>query len=73
MLNGPASILCGIPDMLIPEQNLEPEKCEGWQWWTVKQLRESYETDPNSLFLPMRNLFEQRPEMAEKLETGGFV
>lgn len=51
-------------------QNLEPEKCEGWEWWTVTQLRERYERDPGSLFLPMANLFEQRPQVAANLESG---
>ena len=49
---------------------MEPKKCEGWEWWTTAQLREKYDSEPKTLFLPIQNLFEQRPEMAKKLENG---
>ena len=51
-------------------QNLEPDKCEGWEWWTVEQLRQKYESQPKQLFLPMQNVFEQRPELMKALESG---
>ena len=38
----------------------------------MRELRERYHSRPEDLFLPMRNFFEQRPEMAEKLERGEF-
>lgn len=57
--------------LMQPGQNLEPEKCEGWEWWSVTELRERYERSPEQLFLPMRNLFEQRPEVAKELEMEG--
>lgn len=31
-------------------RNLEPEKCEGWDWFPLRNL-------PSPLFLPMHNLF----------------
>lgn len=49
---------------------MEPEKCEGWEWWSPEQMRDRYLREPETLFLPIQNLFEQRTEMAERLGRG---
>jgi 8-oxo-dGTP diphosphatase len=36
----------------MPVQNLEPEKCERWEWFALNQL-------PDKLFLPFANLMKQ--------------
>ena len=35
-------------------RNMEPKKCEGWQWYSWNQVKEF-----NNLFLPIRNLIAQ--------------
>ncbi len=44
-----------IPDDAVP-QNLEPHKCEGWEWTSYEQLIEYEET--GQLFVPMVHLLE---------------
>jgi 8-oxo-dGTP diphosphatase len=39
-----------------PIQNLEPEKCERWEWFALDQL-------PDKLFLPFANLKEHHTEL----------
>jgi 8-oxo-dGTP diphosphatase len=41
-----AEYITGVPELL------EPEKCEGWEWFTWDAL-------PQPLFLPMQNLIDQ--------------
>jgi 8-oxo-dGTP diphosphatase len=36
-------------------QILEPEKCEGWQWFSIEELKNMKE----NLFLPIQNLLKQ--------------
>lgn len=36
-------------------KNMEPEKCEGWQWYSWNQVKEF-----NNLFLPIQNLIAQK-------------
>lgn len=42
---------CEVSEELIPE-NLEPAKCEGWQWYDWNAL-------PSPLFLPVNNFIEK--------------
>ncbi|GAA5830414.1 hypothetical protein JCM11251_001337 [Rhodosporidiobolus azoricus] len=42
---------------------LEPEKCERWEWTSWEKLKDLAQDPNNTLFLPLRNLFLQRPEL----------
>lgn len=50
---------------------MEPDKCEGWEWVTFRQMREMGEREAEKLFLPCRNLLQQRPEVCIALEGQG--
>lgn len=39
-----------------PLQNMEPHKCDSWDWITWQQLLNVSEENPERLFEPMRNL-----------------
>ncbi|BGP06058.1 Nudix hydrolase 1 [Rhodotorula toruloides] len=54
-------VVCRVADDAKP-QVLEPEKCERWEWHTWPQLKELASAPHNRLFLPLRNLFLQRPD-----------
>ncbi|BGP30091.1 hypothetical protein JCM10296v2_001843 [Rhodotorula toruloides] len=54
-------VVCRVADDASP-QVLEPEKCERWEWHTWVQLKELASDPHNRLFLPLRNLFLQRPD-----------
>mmetsp|Transcript_34263 Transcript_34263/g.85342 ORF Transcript_34263/g.85342 Transcript_34263/m.85342 type:complete len:185 (-) Transcript_34263:1500-2054(-) len=41
-----------LPDGAVPS-NCEPDKNEGWEWWSLEQLRA---LPPSELFLPLANL-----------------
>ncbi|BGP13900.1 hypothetical protein JCM10213_002541 [Rhodosporidiobolus nylandii] len=53
---------CKIGDDVQPEV-LEPDKCERWTWTSWENLKELADTPDNHLFLPLRNLILQRPEL----------
>ncbi|GAA6027061.1 hypothetical protein JCM8097_006080 [Rhodosporidiobolus ruineniae] len=53
---------CVVDDDVEPEV-LEPEKCERWEWTSWEKLKELAEDPQNNLFLPLRGLFLQRPEL----------
>lgn len=40
-------------------KNMEPAKCAGWFWATIKDLRKNYQ----KLFYPLRTFLELFPEM----------
>ncbi|KAK1142109.1 hypothetical protein N8T08_008192 [Aspergillus melleus] len=60
----------GTVDDGVQPQNLEPEKCEAWEWTSWDKLRTYRDAQMDSgpafagrqLFLPLLNLFEQRPD-----------
>ena len=35
--------------------NIEPDKCEGWQWVNIVDLKTRYETESHTLFIPVKN------------------
>jgi len=46
-------------DTLEPKQevkNMEPQKCEKWDWCLFKDLKEGKKIKPEQFFVPMRNL-----------------
>jgi len=43
---------CRMSDYTQQPQLLEPDKCEGWQWMHIDELR-----DQPNLFLPLSNFF----------------
>ncbi|GAA6056409.1 hypothetical protein JCM3770_000688 [Rhodotorula araucariae] len=53
---------CRVPRAVEPEV-LEPEKCKRWEWLNWEHLKELALDPENSLFLPLRNLILQRPEL----------
>lgn len=51
-----------------PEARLmEPDKCAGWKWHTFGELRKMERAD-SSLFQPLVDLMEQRPDICRTLE-----
>lgn len=51
-------------------QLMEPEKCEGWRWFSFGDMRDMDQTSNMDLFLPMKNLMAQRLAICEALEDG---
>jgi 8-oxo-dGTP diphosphatase len=48
-----------------PPRNQEPEKCEGWEPYTLSQLLDL--VDRNELFLPLENLLKDMPDQLRVL------
>ena len=46
---------------------MEPNKCEGWRWGTLSGIEAFAIVDEEKLFLPIRNLLKQRPEVWAEL------
>ncbi|BGP37976.1 hypothetical protein JCM10449v2_001903 [Rhodotorula kratochvilovae] len=55
-------VACRVADDVEPKV-LEPEKCERWEWQSWEHLKELALDPGNNLFLPLRNLILQRPEL----------
>ncbi|GAA5894207.1 hypothetical protein JCM8208_002377 [Rhodotorula glutinis] len=55
-------VACQVLDDVQPEV-LEPEKCERWEWHSWEHLRDLALDPGNNLFLPLRNLILQRPDL----------
>ncbi|GAA5905394.1 hypothetical protein JCM5296_003705 [Sporobolomyces johnsonii] len=53
---------CRVPDDVQPEV-LEPEKCEQWTWTSWEDLVKMARDPDNTLFLPLRNLIQQRASL----------
>ncbi|GAA6027046.1 hypothetical protein JCM8097_006068 [Rhodosporidiobolus ruineniae] len=53
---------CVVEDDLEPEVH-EPEKCDRWDWTSWEKLKELAEDPQDNLFLPLSDLFLQRPEL----------
>ncbi|GAA5966843.1 hypothetical protein JCM8115_002295 [Rhodotorula mucilaginosa] len=53
---------CPVPDDAQPEV-CEPEKCERWEWHSWHELKAFANEPNNQLFLPLRNLIKQRPDL----------
>ncbi|EMD00799.1 hypothetical protein BAUCODRAFT_184003 [Baudoinia panamericana UAMH 10762] len=53
---------------VVPQPRLlEPDKCEGWGWCTLPQMRDM-DNAACQLFQPLLSLMEQRPDSCELLE-----
>ncbi|KAI0126834.1 nudix domain-containing protein [Xylariales sp. AK1849] len=58
-------VACERIDTEKDPQNLEPEKCELWKWSSWNEILE-WATE-GKLFIPMRNLVREHPNIAEML------
>ena len=38
--------------------NMEPQKCEGWVPYTLQELQQLSQTNPNEIFLPLLKLLQ---------------
>ena len=47
---------------------MEPEKCEGWEWFTWSEVRRMEGFGGEEVFLPIVNFVRERPEVCEVLE-----
>ncbi|GAA5968324.1 hypothetical protein JCM11641_003810 [Rhodosporidiobolus odoratus] len=56
-------VSCMLEDDAVEPQVLEPEKCERWEWTSWDKLKELAASPDNNLFLPLGNLFLQRPDL----------
>ncbi|KAF4982600.1 hypothetical protein FZEAL_1832 [Fusarium zealandicum] len=65
---------CEMEDENAQPEVLEPEKCEGWHWKTWEELKQllpqaeakgETESQGDSLFLPLVNLFEQNANLGD--------
>ncbi|GAA5911010.1 nucleotide triphosphate diphosphatase NUDT15 [Sporobolomyces salmoneus] len=56
---------CRVDETKCEPKVMEPDKCESWQWTTWEGLKRiaNDETERSKLFLPLRNLISQRPEV----------
>ncbi|GAA5848663.1 hypothetical protein JCM8547_004588 [Rhodosporidiobolus lusitaniae] len=61
---------CRVPDDVEPEV-LEPEKCERWEWTSWEKLKALAADPDNTLFLPLRDLFLQRPDLDPRMAFRG--
>ncbi|OQD73283.1 hypothetical protein PENDEC_c016G04861 [Penicillium decumbens] len=65
--------MAGMVDAGAQPQNLEPEKCFGWEWVSWDELRADNEAQrrdsgvARKLFLPLVELFRQRPTFRDQL------
>ncbi|ORY59439.1 NUDIX hydrolase domain-like protein [Leucosporidium creatinivorum] len=56
-------MVCNTVDKDPLPRVLEPEKCERWEWRSWEELR-MLSVDPSvELFLPLRNLLKQQPDL----------
>lgn len=49
-----------LTDITTTPQLLEPDKCEGWVWKTLEEIKE---VQPEELFLPILSLLKQSPNL----------
>jgi 8-oxo-dGTP diphosphatase len=49
-------------------QNCEPDKCEGWEAYSWKELQAMVQTSPETVFLPLRNLILENPPAVQAFE-----
>ncbi|KPV75914.1 uncharacterized protein RHOBADRAFT_52926 [Rhodotorula graminis WP1] len=54
-------VACRVDD--VKPEVLEPDKCERWEWCSWEHLKELALDPDTNLFLPLRNLILQRPEL----------
>lgn len=40
--------------------NMEPDKCEGWEWWTFEQLKEAVNNNEAAQWIPIRLIEQHR-------------
>lgn len=48
------------PEEVTQIQNVEPDKCEGWNWVHWKDVVDIYETTPGALFDPLMHFIQQK-------------
>ena len=42
-----------------PLMNMEPHKCEGWEWMNFDELKELHKVDPELLFDPLARFIDE--------------
>mmetsp|Transcript_11159 Transcript_11159/g.41670 ORF Transcript_11159/g.41670 Transcript_11159/m.41670 type:complete len:269 (+) Transcript_11159:78-884(+) len=48
-------LLAPLPEGSSPPQNMEPNKCDGWEWISWIDLQKRAAAEPTSLFIPLLN------------------
>ncbi|RDA91539.1 hypothetical protein CP533_4353 [Ophiocordyceps camponoti-saundersi (nom. inval.)] len=58
------NVLCDLKDADARPENMEPEKCSGWEWKTLDELRSL------TLFLPLRQLLSRYSTLSDIITDG---
>jgi 8-oxo-dGTP diphosphatase len=48
-----------VSDTSPPLQNMEPHKCEGWEWMQISSLYDLHTSNPTLIFDPLRRLISE--------------
>ncbi|KAJ4397846.1 hypothetical protein N0V93_002083 [Gnomoniopsis smithogilvyi] len=60
-------VVCKMTDPQQEPQVMEPDKCEGWAWFSFDEIKQ---LQPEGLFLPVQNLLKQWPNWEAAFQSG---